>query len=287
MLCARSRYLFSGPCRNTNKIPAITQLRENKMPREQLSVTIITLNEELNIRDCLESVRWADEIIVVDSGSTDRTVQICREYTNRIWTNPWPGMNEQKRTAMEHAVHPWVLNIDADERVSDILRDQILRVLETQDGDGYRFPRKNYFLGRWMRHGGWYPDHVLRLFRKERGRYRGIDPHDKVVVEGKVITLQAPLVHLTYSSLSQYIARQNAYSSASADALILKGSKISPLFILLKTLWKFIETYVVKMGFLDGFHGFVAAMGASFSAFWKYAKLWEHTRKEKSTLPLP
>jgi len=287
MLCARSRYLFFWTMPQHDEILAITQLQENKMPREQLSVTIITLNEERNIRDCLESVRWADEIIVVDSGSTDRTIQICREYTNRIWTNPWPGMNEQKRIAMDHAVHPWVLNIDADERVSADLRDQILRVLETLDGDGYRLPRKNYFLGRWMRHGGWYPDHVLRLFRKERGRYGGIDPHDKVVVEGKVSTLPVPLVHLTYSSLSQYVARQNTYSSASAEALINKGRGISPLFIPLKTLWKFIETYVVKMGFLDGFHGFVAAMGASFSTFWKYAKLWEHTRKKERTLPLP
>src|SRR5574340_898961 len=131
------------------------------MPREQLSVTIITLNEEHNIRDCLESVQWADEIIIVDSGSTDRTLQICREYTDRIWMNPWPGMNAQKRIAMGHAAHSWILNIDADERVSGELRDQILEVLESRDCDGCRFPRKNYFLGRWMRHGGWYPDHML------------------------------------------------------------------------------------------------------------------------------
>jgi glycosyltransferase involved in cell wall biosynthesis len=265
----------------------ITQMREADVPREQLSVTIITLNEERNIRDCLESVRWADETIVVDSGSTDRTIQICLEYTDRIWTNPWPGMNEQKRIAMDHATHPWILNIDADERVSDDLRDHILRVLEARDADGYRFPRKNYFLGRWMKHGGWYPDHVLRLFRKERGRYGGIDPHDKVVVEGKVSTIPAPLVHHTYSSLSQYVSRQNAYSSASAEALVRQGGRIFLLLIPLKTLWKFIETYVVKMGFMDGFHGFVAAMGASFTAFWKYAKLWELTRKKGRTLTLP
>jgi len=248
--------------------------------REKLSITIITLNEEHNIKDCLESVRWADEIIVVDSGSTDRTIQICREYTDCIWTNPWPGMNEQKRIAMDHASHPWVLNIDADERVPEALRDRILRILETRDSDGYRFPRKNYFLGRWMRHGGWYPDHVLRLFRKERGSYSGIDPHDKVVVKGKVSTIPVPLVHHTYSSLSQYVARQNAYSSAAAGALALTGKKISPFLIPLKTIWKFIETYVVKMGFLDGFHGYVAAMGAAFSAFWKYVKLWELTRRK-------
>lgn len=265
----------------------IIQVREADVPREQLSVTIITLNEERNVRDCLESVRWADEIIVVDSGSTDRTIQICLEYTDRIWTNPWPGMNEQKRVALNHAAHPWILNIDADERVSDDLRGHILRVLETQDADGYRFPRKNYFLGRWMKHGGWYPDHVLRLFRKERGRYAGIDPHDKVVVEGKVRTIPAPLVHHTYSSLSQYVSRQNAYSNASAEALVRQGARIFPLLIPLKTLWKFFETYIVKMGFMDGFHGFVAAMGASFTTFWKYAKSWDLTRKKEHTLTLP
>jgi hypothetical protein len=137
-----------------------------------------------------------------------------------------------------------------------------------------------------MRHGGWYPDHVLRLFRKEQGQYRGLDPHDKVVVEGKVSTIPAPLVHYTYSSLSQYVARQNAYSTAAAEVMARKGEKISPLFIPLKTFWKFIETYVVKMGFLDGFHGFVAAVGASFSAFWKYAKLCELTCKKGRSLPL-
>jgi len=275
---------FFGSVLQQSKMMAITQLRENKVPREQLSVTIITLNEERNIRDCLESVHWADEIIVVDSGSIDRTIHICREYTDRIWTNPWPGMNEQKQVAMDHAAHPWILNIDADERVSEDLRDHILKVLEVRDADGYRFPRKNYFLGRWMRYGGWYPDHVLRLFRKKLGQYRGIDPHDKVVVEGKISTVPAPLVHYTYASLSQYVARQNTYSTAAAEAMAQKGRKIFPLFIPLKTFWKFIETYVVKMGFLDGFHGFVAAVGASFTSFWKYAKLWELTRKNRRTV---
>jgi glycosyltransferase involved in cell wall biosynthesis len=266
---------------------SIMQLLENKVPREQLSVTIITLNEERNIRDCMESVKWADEIIVVDSGSTDRTVEISREYTDKVYNNPWPGHKEQKNFAVSKSSNLWIFSIDADERVTPELSDFILKELENPHYDGYRFPRKNHFLGKWLRHGGWYPDHVLRLFRKDKGAFGGINPHDKVFVEGKVSTIPVPLFHYTYSSLSQYVAKQNSYSTAAAEAMAQKGKEIHPLFIPLKTFWKFIETYMVKMGFLDGFHGFVAAIGASFSAFWKYAKLWEHTQKKDRTLPLP
>ena len=255
------------------------------MKREKLSVTVITYNEEGNIAACLESLKWADEIIVVDSGSTDKTLQICREYTDRIWTNPWPGMNEQKRVAMDHAVHPWILNIDADERVPENLRDYILKVLETPDGDGYRFPRKNHFLGKWLRHGGWYPDHVLRLFRKERGHYRGIDPHDKVVVEGKVITAPLPLLHFTYKALSQYEAKISTYSTVAARMKYESRRKILFISVLtpVKALTKFIEVYFIKLGLLDGYLGLVVAMASASSAFWKYAKIWELKTQNKSS----
>jgi glycosyltransferase involved in cell wall biosynthesis len=246
---------------------------------ERLSVTIITLNEEKNIRDCLESIKWADEIIVVDSGSTDRTVDICKEYTDYVFFNPWPGMNEQKALAMQKATNQWVLNIDADERVTPELRKDILKVLEKPEFDGYRFPRKNFFLGRWMRHGGWYPDHVLRLFRKDSAYYGGINPHDRVIIKtGKVGDIDAPLLHFTYNSFAQYISRQNSYSSSAALELFKRGKRVHPVMIPLRTLWKFIETFIVKRGFLDGSHGLIAAMGASYSTFQKYVKLWELNR---------
>ncbi len=249
--------------------------------RERLSVTIITLNEEKNITQCLESVKWADEIVVVDSGSKDKTIEICRRYTDRVFLNPWRGMNEQKAFAMEMAFHQWILNIDADERVTDELRDHILRILEKPEHDGYRFPRKNFFLGRWMRYGGWYPDHVLRLFRKDLSYYGGINPHDKVIVRtGNVGTIKTPLLHFTYSSISQYIIRQNSYSSAAAVELFNRGKRTNPLHIFFKTVWKFIEVYFIKKGFLDGGRGLITALGSSFSQFMKYSKLWELERNK-------
>lgn len=250
--------------------------------RERLSATIITLNEEKNIRDCLESVKWADEIIVVDSGSTDRTVEICREYTTRIFVNRWPGMNEQKRLAAEKASNKWVLNIDADERISDELREAIVETLKNPAFDGYRFPRKNYFLGRWMKHGGWYPDYVLRLFRKDMAYYKGIDPHDKVIIKNsKVGTIQAPILHYTYVSLSQYFTKQNSYLTAAAMERLKNKKRVSLFLIPFRTIWKFIETYLFKRGFLDGSHGLIAAMGAAFSTYQKYAKLWELSKTSR------
>lgn len=244
--------------------------------REKVSVTIITHDEEANIRECLESVKWADEIIVVDSGSTDRTVDIAREFTDKVFYNPWTGMKEQKQFAVEKASHLWIFSIDADERATQDIKQCILQELQRPAYDGYRFPRQNYFLGSWMKHGGWYPDHVLRFFRKDRGYFGGINPHDKVVVKsGKVATLKTPLIHYTYRSISQYLAKQNMYASISARELFLSGKKVARYVIPLKTCWKFVETYFVKRGFLDGFRGFLVAIGATYAIFWKYVHLWE------------
>ena len=252
------------------------------MDREKISVTIITHNEEENIRDCLESVKWADEIVVVDSGSADRTVEICKGYTAKVFFNAWVGMKEQKQCAVEKASNIWIFSIDADERATEGIKQFILRELKNPIHDGYRFPRENYFLGKWLKHGGWYPDHVLRLFRKDRGSFGGINPHDKVVIEsGRIHTVKIPIIHYTYKSISQYLMKQNMYSSISAKESFNIGRKVSPFVIPLKVPWKFIETYFIKKGFLDGFHGFIVAMGATYSMFWKYTQLWELSRKDK------
>ncbi len=254
------------------------------MKRQKLSVTIITHNEENNIRDCLESVKWADEIIVIDSESNDRTVEICKSYTNKVYVNPWPGMNDQNNIAVDKASYLWILNVDADERLSDDFRNFVLAEMCNPASDGYRFPRQNYFVGKWLRFGGWYPDHVLRLFRKDKGRFAGINPHGKVVVHaGKVTTVPIPIIHYTYNSLKEYVIRQESYASIAA-AQMYKNNKTginSFLLILLKVPWKFIETFFLKRGFLDGSHGFIAAIGASYTIFIKYAKLWELKQNHK------
>jgi len=246
--------------------------------REKLTVTIIAHNEEENIRDCLQSVKWADEIVVVDAESTDRTVEICKEYTDKVFLNPWPGHKEQKNFAVSKALNLWIFSIDADERVPDELKNFILEELKNPAFDGYRFPRQNYFLGKWLKHGGWYPDHVLRLFRKDRGSFGGINPHDKVIIEsGKVATVSLPIIHNTYKSISQYVSKQNLYSSISAQQQPGSNKKATTLLfkVVAKPVGKFIETYFIKAGFLDGIRGFVTAIGASYASFLKQIKIWE------------
>ena len=257
------------------------------MTRERCSVTIITLNEEKNLRDCLESVRWADEIIVVDSGSTDATLTIAAEFNCKVIRNPWPGMREQKNIASAAATGPWILNLDADERLSKELQEELQAHLVSPKFDGYSFPRKNIFLGKWMRHGGWYPDATLRLFRKGHGKFGGINPHANVELPAgsRTTTLDHPLVHLTYFTLQQYVSKQYSYADAAARELFETGKmrSVSPLRILVKTFWKFIETYFIKRGFLDGTHGLIAALGSTFGAFLKQARVWELSRSAKKT----
>ncbi len=259
-----------------------------RVEREKVSVTIITYNEEDNIRACLESISWADEIVVVDSGSNDKTVEICKEYTERVFFNTWEGMKEQKACAVKKASHSWVFSLDADERVTEALKNFVLKELQNPAADGYRFPRKNYFLGKWLKHGGWYPDHVLRLFRKDKGHFGGINPHDRVIIEtGSVANIESPIIHITYKSLSQYIHKQNLYSSISAQEKVKAGKpgKVSSFMIVMKTAEKFFEVYIIKRGFLDGFHGLIAAIGATCAAFFKHAKIWELTRNKYSPVP--
>ena len=253
------------------------------MERKRLSVTVITFNEEKNIRDCLMSVKWADEIVVIDSGSSDKTVEICRDFTDKIFFHPWTGMKEQKQHAVDKASHQWIFSIDADERLTDAIKDFILQELNNPSYDGYRFPRQNYFLGKWMKHGGWYPDMVLRFFNRDKGYFGGINPHDKVIIEsGKVRTINRPIIHNSYSSISQYLTKQNLYSSVSAAERVKAGKRVMPFLIPIKTVWKFLETYFIKLGLMDGFHGFVAAMGAAYSTFLKYVKIWELSGRWKN-----
>jgi glycosyltransferase involved in cell wall biosynthesis len=173
------------------------------MEKVKLSICIITYNEEENIRDCLESVKWAEEIIVVDSFSNDKTVAICQEYTNKIIQRPWPGHIEQKNFALEQAAQPWILCLDADERLSPLATEEVIREVSQENNlyHGFFFPRHSYYLGRWINHGGWYPDYKLRLAKKGKARWGGRNPHDKLILDGKSQYLKGEILLHSFSIL--------------------------------------------------------------------------------------
>lgn len=257
------------------------------MNAPRLSACIVCFNEEKNIADCIQSVSFADEIIVVDSVSSDRTVEIAKQFTDNVSRQAWLGNIKQKNLALSKAHGEWLLLLDADERITGELKAKIIDAISSPGAaDGYRFPRKNYFIGKWMRYGGWYPDHVIRLFRSGKAQMGGVDPHDKAVVDGNVETIDIPILHYTYTSFQQYVSKQFQWSAASARELYKKNPEKSVLpYLVIKPVTKFLETYFLKRGFLDGFHGFLAACGASFFAFTKYVCLWELQKNFKNNLP--
>lgn len=245
-----------------------------------LSVTLITLNEERNLPRALASVRgWADEIIVVDSGSTDRTVAIAEAAGARVISNPWPGYGKQKNFAQDQARNDWVLNIDADEEVSPELRAEISLQLGLPESPasplGYEIPRKTYYLGRWILHGGWYPNHLARLARRHKSRWTEPDVHEELVIQGTKGLLKAPLLHYSFGSIQDQIRTNLRFSWLGFQSLVKRGQRPSLLKLILKPIGKFIETYVLKRGFLDGLPGFIISVNAAHSMFLKYAYLFE------------
>jgi len=249
----------------------------------KLSVTIITLNEEANIRRTLESVQWADEIVVLDSGSTDKTVSISREFTDKVFLQDWLGFGKQKNAAIDRATGDWVLSLDADEPVEKELADEIKRIMADPDAvDGYRIPRKTFFLGKWIRHGGWYPDYNLRLFRNGKGRFEERAVHEAVKVNGAVSMTQHAILHYAYPDLASYLASINKYSSLAVDVMAEKGipaRKTTWLNIVFRPLFTFLFKYVIRLGFLDGKHGLMINIFHAYYVFAKYAKAWEYSKK--------
>ncbi len=247
--------------------------------REPISCCIICFNEAVNIRRCLESVKWCDEIILVDSFSSDQTVAICREYTDRILQRPWPGYVEQKRFALAQASHEWVLNVDADEEVSPELHREILSVLHQNDPavDGFYIPRLVYFLGRWWWHG-WYPGYRLRLFRKTKVRWGGVNPHEKVLLRGQADRLHGDLYHYTYEDISDHIQTLNALTEVSSQELLQRGKRARISDMLVRPLWRFFRFYFLRGCIWEGVPGFFVAVTSAFYVFLKYAKLWEGTK---------
>ena len=253
-----------------------------------LSVAMVAMDEEANIGRTLTSVRWADEIVVVDSGSKDRTCEIAREYGARVIVEPWRGYVAQKQYAVDLCTKEWVLLLDADEQVSPGLAQEIqAAIADPNAAKGYRIPRQNVFLGRWIRHGGFYPDPKLRLFRRGQGFVTGHDPHDrcelKAGVPAVIRQLHNAMVHSTYPTLTYYIGHMNRYSSLGAELAVAKGRRgFSPAHIVLRPLATFFYNYVVRLGFLDGREGLLLHLYHAVYVSWKYAKAWELTRSRQS-----
>jgi len=253
--------------------------------RATLSVYVVTFNEEANIRDCLESVKWADEIIVVDSHSTDRTADIAREYTEHVIQRPWPGYVAQKNFALDQTNCDWVLLIDADERVSPELAEEIQDLLSRDDiiEAGFSVPRKTFYLGRWITHGGWYPGRRVRLAVRGMGRNVGTDPHDRFEVNGPVGNLSADLYHYTYRDIGDHLNTINKFTAVGAREMHEKGRGHALLHMLFNPPAKFLKMYLLRLGFLDGMAGFIIAVLSSYYVFLKYARLWELRRAAKET----
>ena len=250
----------------------------------KLSVAIITYNEEKNIKRCIESVKGiADEIVVVDSLSTDKTCEIAKSLGAKVILQKFLGHIKQKQLAVDNCKNDWILSLDADEALSKELQNEIKELLkEPLNYDAYKMPRLSFHLGRWIKHGGWYPDKKIRLFNRKKAYWGGYNPHDKVIVNGSVGELKGDILHYVFKDLRHNVDTNNSYSSIMAEDLYKKGKKFSIIKLLLKPIGKFLEVYIYKRGFLDGMPGFIIAVGASYSMFLKFAKLWELQKVKKT-----
>ncbi len=245
-----------------------------------LSVAIITHNEEENIRAALESVKWAEEIVVVDSFSADRTVEICREYTDKVFSVEWPGFAEQKNKAVSLTTQPWVFVLDADERVTEELKNEILKTVnDPSSKDGYYLARKNHFAGRWIRHGGWWPDYTLRLFKRGKGSFQQREVHESIKVNGVTGRLKNPLEHFTYKDTEDYLKRMEIYSTLAAKELYKEGRRSCLFDIILRPAATFFRMFFFQLGLLDGSYGLKLAYLYSCYTFNKYSKLKRMARK--------
>lgn len=256
-------------------------LVRSRMDKQKISVCIITLNEEDHIRAACESVSWADEIVVVDSGSTDRTKQIAAECGARVLENSWPGFAAQKQFAADQATHDWIFSLDADERISDELRASITHLMAKPDSglaDGYLISRRAFYMGRWIRGGGWYPDRQLRLYRKSMGRWEGAHIHESVKMkpDTRTETLTGELLHFTVSNAAEHHRMiGERYAPLGARKMFEQGRRTSPLKIATIGPATFVRNFIFKAGFRDGFAGLSIATFSAHHAFLKHLLLWE------------
>jgi glycosyltransferase involved in cell wall biosynthesis len=247
---------------------------------EPVSATLITYNEKSNIEEALATLGWADEIVVVDCGSTDGTLDICRRYTDRIYHRNWTGFVDQKNFAVDKAACDWIFSLDADERPSPELQEEIGSLRRRgMPHTGYRIPRVAFFMGRWIRHGDWYPDYQLRLFDRRRSRWQGGRVHESVKTQGEPGLLAGEIRHYTYRSLSDYLKRLETYSALAAEDYRQRGKFSSGMKMFGNPIAAFARAYLLKRGFMDGVPGLMVALMGSVSVFFKYAKLYELQQK--------
>ncbi len=254
--------------------------RGQGMGKVPLSVAIITKNEEENIRACLQSVAFAAQIVVVDSGSEDATLKICTAFGCDIYRESWHGFGGQKQLAIDQCRQPWVLVLDADERIPPETADIIRAIVSDArpQADGFSFPRKNFFQGRWIRHAGWWPDRVLRLFSRSAGRMTPVAVHEAVEVRGRITELDAPIEHYTESNLSKILQKIDKYSTLGARESFAGGHRSSSVAAFFRAFFTFIQGYFLRLGFMDGRQGLTLAVTDSVNKYFKYAKLSELER---------
>lgn len=255
---------------------------------KKISAVLISFNEEEKIEGALSSLREiADEIIVVDSHSTDRTAEICGRFTDRFIRRDWPGYREQKQYATEQARHPWVLSLDCDEKLSSQLQRELKDWKSRPEGRerGYQVPRMTRFMGRWIRHTSWYPDYQMRLFRSDSGGWQGGRVHESFRLQQGLPSgrLQGHILHYTYSDLSEYLAQLDRFSSLAAADYRERGKRVGGLRLVLTPPLVFIKNYLLKLGFLDGRAGLAVSLISAVSVLFKHLKLWELQRRESSS----
>jgi glycosyltransferase involved in cell wall biosynthesis len=253
------------------------------MPRPTVSVTIIAKNEAHNLRECLASVKWADELIVVDSGSTDGTCDIARKMGARVISTPdWPGFGAQKNRALAQATSDWVLSIDADERVTPALANEIRQAVQTAGQQAFSSPRLTYFLGQPVRHCGWYPDDSPRLFRRGRGRFSDHLVHEHIILDDPVTRLRSDLLHHSYRSMADVDKKVQDYGRAGSRQLIKAGKQVAAPTPYIKSGWAWVRTYLIRAGFLDGMAGLAIARMNARTTFLKYS-LARHPQAQGNT----
>ena len=247
----------------------------------RIAAVVITKNEERNIEACLRSVHWADEAIVVDACSEDRTVSLARRHTDKVFIRPWPGFGPQKNYGIDQAAADWILILDADERVPEALRDEIIATIRHPAVQvGFEIPRRNVFYGRPIRGGGLYPDYQLRLFKKLAGRYDDVLLHEHLRLDGEVGRLTSALEHFSMPTIGDHVRKTMLYSTLGAREKLKTRATVSPLDLAGNHLATIVRTFLLRRGYRDGIHGVVIALFAGMHTFLKYAKAWETLRKD-------